>query len=203
MKEQFLGNKMIELLRKKDRKTVEQIYELYSPVLLAICMRYFKRRDIALDVMHEGFMKALESIQSYKNKGSFEGWLKRIIVNHSLDTLRKEKKFQHQEIEEFHVVEEEKEEVKSIDRKDINEKEINTNFVRDADFTSSEIIEEIHKIPQMYSVVFVLFVLEEFSHAEIALELGIDEKASRTRLVRARQMVKKALYQRSIAVLGK
>jgi len=202
MKEEFTGH-MIELLKKKDRKAVQEIYELYSPVLLAICMRYFKRRDAALDAMHEGFIKALNSIGSFKNQGSFEGWLKRIVVNHCLDTLKKEKKYQHQEIEEFHAVQEDEVEDKTIDKKDINEKKIDVSFVRDAKFTSIEIIEEIHKIPELYSIVFVLFVLEEFSHAEIAEQLGIDEEASRTRLARARKMVKEALYKRSIAVLGK
>jgi RNA polymerase sigma-70 factor (ECF subfamily) len=202
MKEEFT-DQMIELLKKKDRKAVQEIYELYSPVLLAICMRYFKRRDVALDAMHEGFMKALNSIGSFKNQGSFEGWLKRIVVNHCLDTLKKEKKYQHQEIEEFHAVQEDEVEDKTIDKKDINEKKVDVSFVRDAKFTSSEIIEEIHKIPELYSIVFVLFVLEEFSHAEIAEQLEIDEEASRTRLARARKMVKEALYKRSIAVLGK
>jgi len=203
MKEQFIGNKMIELLRSRDRKAVEQIYELYSPVLLAICMRYFKRRDVALDVMHEGFMKALESIHSYKNKGSFEGWLKRIIVNHSIDTLKKEKKYQYHDIEDIHVSDKEEEKDKRVDKKDINEKKIDVNFVRDAEFTTSEILEEIHKLPKLYAVVFVLFVLDELTHREIAEQLEIDEENSRTRLTRARQMVKKALYKRSITVLGK
>ena len=202
MKEEFT-DQMIELLRKKDRKAIQQVYELHSPVLLAICMRYFKRRDVALDTMHEGFMKALDSIHSYRNQGSFEGWLKRIVVNHSLDTLKKEKKHQHQGIEDVHAVQEENNEDKTIDKKDINEKKIDVNFVRDAEFTSSEIIEEIHNIPELYSIVFVLFVLEEFSHAKIAEQLGIDEEASRTRLARGRKMVKEALYKRSIAVLGK
>ena len=98
---------------------------------------------------------------------------------------------------------EEENEIKTIDKKDINENQIDTGFIRDAEFTSSEIIEEIHKLPEMYSVVFVLFVLEEFTHTQIARQLGIDEKTSRTRLVRARKMVKKALYKRSISVLGK
>jgi RNA polymerase sigma-70 factor, ECF subfamily len=202
MKEEFT-DQMIELLKKKDRKAVQEIYELYSPVLLAICMRYFKRRDVALDAMHEGFMKALNSMGSFKNQGSFEGWLKRIVVNHCLDTLKKEKKYQHQEIEEFHAIQEDEVEDKTIDKKDINEKKIDVSFVRDAELTSSEIIEEIHKIPELYSIVFVLFVLEEFTHGQIAAQLGIDEEASRTRLTRARKMVKKALYKRSIAVLGK
>jgi RNA polymerase sigma-70 factor, ECF subfamily len=202
MKEEFT-DQMIELLKKKDRKAIQHIYELHSPVLLAICMRYFKRRDVALDTMHEGFMKALDSIHSFKNQGSFEGWLKRIVVNHSLDTLKKEKKHQHQGIEGVHAVQDENNEDKTIDKKDINEKKIDVNFVRDAEFTSSEIIEEIHNIPELYSIVFVLFVLEEFSHAQIAEQLGIDEEASRTRLARGRKMVKEALYKRSIAVLGK
>ena len=203
MKEEFIEKRMIELLKKKDKKTIQQVYEIYSPTLLAICMRYFNQRDLALDAMHEGFMKALNSIQSFNNKGSFEGWLKRIVVNHSLDTLKKEKKHQHQAIEEIHAVQEEHDEVKTIDKKDINESEINVNFIRDADFTSSEILEEIHKLPEIYCIVFVLFVLEEFTHAQIAQQLGIDEKASRTRLARARKIVKKALYKKSIAVLGK
>lgn len=203
MKEEIIEVEMVELLKKRDRKTVEHVYELYSPVLLGICMRYFKQRDLALDAMHEGFMKALSSVESFKHKGSFEGWFKRIVVNHCIDTLKKEKKHQYQEIQEFHAVEQEKEESKTIDRKDIDEKNIDLNFIRDADFSSNEIIEEIHKIPQMYSVVFLLFVLEKFSHAEIAKHLGIDEEASRTRLARARKMVKEALYKKSIAVLGK
>mgnify|MGYP001471546870 CR=1 FL=1 len=203
MKEELSEQYMIELLKKKDRKTIQKVYELYSPTLLAICVRYFQRRDLALDVMHEGFMKALNSMQSFNNQGSFEGWLKRIVVNHALDTLKKERKYQHQDIEDVHVAQEQEETVKTIDKKDINEKKVDVNFVRDAEFTCSEILEEIHKLPEMYCLVFVLFVLEEFTHAQIAKQLGIDEKASRTRLARARKMVKEALYKRSIAVLGK
>ena len=203
MKEELSEHQMIELLKKKDRKTVQKVYELYSPTLLAICMRYFKRRDLAIDAMHEGFMKALNSVESFNNQGSFEGWLKRIVVNHSLDTLKREKKYQYEELTEFDALDEEKEEVKTVDKRDINDKKINLDFVRDAEFTSSEIIEEIHKLPEMYCMVFVLFVLEEFTHAQIAKQLGIDEKASRTRLARARKMMKEALYKRSISVLGR
>tara|TARA_B100000809_G_scaffold240071_1_gene262084 strand:- start:211 stop:822 length:612 start_codon:yes stop_codon:yes gene_type:complete len=203
MKEELSEEHMIELLKKKDRKTVQKVYELYSPTLLAICMRYFKRRDLAIDAMHEGFMKALNSVESFNNQGSFEGWLKRIVVNHSLDTLKREKKYQYEELTEFDALDEEKEEVKTVDKRDINDKKINLDFVRDAEFTSSEIIEEIHKLPEMYCMVFVLFVLEEFTHAQIAKQLGIDEKASRTRLARARKMMKEALYKRSISVLGR
>ena len=165
-------------------------------------MRYFRTRDVALDAMHEGFMKALNSIQSFNSEGSFEGWLKRIVVNHSLDTLKREKKHQYHDIEGIYISEEE-ESFKTIDRGDINKSQLNLSFVQDADLTSSEIIEEIHKLPEMYCVVFVLFVLEEFSHSQISKQLGIDVKASRTRLARARKMVKEALYQKSIAVLGK
>jgi RNA polymerase sigma-70 factor (ECF subfamily) len=203
MKQELLEQKMVELLKKKDKKAIQKVYELYSPTLLATSMRYFKQRDLALDAMHEGFMKALNSIDSFNNKGSFEGWLKRVVVNHTLDTLKKEQKYQHDSIEEHHVTEEQEDVIKTIDRKDINEKKIDVNFVRDAEFSFSEILEEIHKLPEMYCLVFVLFVLEEFTHAQIAKQLGIDEKASRTRLARARKMVKEALYKRSIAVLGK
>lgn len=203
MKEEIPDQQMVELLKKKDKKTIQKVYELYSPTLLSICMRYFKQRDLALDAMHEGFMKALNSIQSFDNKGSFEGWLKRIVVNHSLDTLKKEQKYKTQDIEDIQVIQEVNDELKTIDKKDIDLQNIDVNFVKDADFTCSEMLEEIHKLPEMYCIVFVLFVLEEFSHAEIAKQLGIDEKASRTRLARARKMIKEALYKRSISILGR
>ncbi len=198
-----MEQQMIELLKKKDRRTIQEVYELYSPTLLAICMRYFKQHDLALDAMHEGFMKALSSIQSFNNQGSFEGWLKRIVVNNSLDTLRKEQKNKHLTIEDIHAIEEPVDEVKTIDRKDINEKVIDAGFVRDADFTVSEMLEEIHRLPEIYCIVFILFELEEFTHAQIGTQLGINEKASRKRLARARKMIKEALYNKSIAVLGK
>ena len=103
MKGELSEQQIIELLKKKDRKMIEEVYELYSPTLLAICMRYFRTRDVALDAMHEGFMKALNSIQSFNSEGSFEGWLKRIVVNHSLDTLKKEKKHQPHETVRQHT----------------------------------------------------------------------------------------------------
>ncbi len=203
MKEKISEQQMIELLKKKDKKAIQKVYELYSPTLLAICMRYFKQRDLALDAMHEGFMKALNSIQSFNNQGSFEGWLKRIVVNHTLDILRKEQKYKTQDIEEIQIAEVFDNDSKTIDKKDIDEKKLDVGLVKDAEFTCSEILEEIHKLPEMYCIVFVLFVLEEFSHAEIAKQLKIDEKASRTRLARARKMIKEALYKRSISVLGR
>jgi RNA polymerase sigma factor (sigma-70 family) len=203
MKEEIPDQQMVELLKKKDKKTIQKVYELYSPTLLSICMRYFKQRDLALDAMHEGFMKALNSIQSFDNKGSFEGWLKRIVVNHSLDILKKEQKYKTQDIEDIQIVQDVKDELKTIDKKDIDIQNIDVSLVRDAEFTCSEMLEEIHKLPEMYCIVFVLFVLEEFSHAEIAKQLGIDEKASRTRLARARKMIKEALYKRSISILGR
>ena len=193
---------MIELLKKKDRKTVEKVYKLYSPVLLAICMRYFKDRDLALDAMHEGFMKALNSIVSFNQQGSFEGWLKRIVVNHAIDLLRKESKNHHEFNEDNHLIEENID-CHSIDKKDIDKKTIDLNLVINTKFSSSEILEEIHKLPQMYCVVFVLFVLDNFSHAQIAEKLNIDEKTSRKRLSRARKMLKELLFEKSISVLGK
>ena len=193
---------MIELLKKKDKKAIEQAYKIYSPTLLAICMRYLKDRDLALDAMHEGFMKALNAINTFNQKGSFEGWLKRIIVNHALDMLRKESKDHNEFNDDYHAVEEENN-CNLIDKKDIDTKNIDLTLVINAEFTSNEILEEIHKLPQMYCIVFVLFVLDDLSHAEIAQQLNIEEKASRKRLSRARLMLKKLLFERSISVLGK
>jgi len=203
MKDALSEQQLVKLLKKKDRAGVQEAYERYSPILLSVCKRYFNDHELAKDAMHEGFIKALNAIASFKEDGSFEGWLKRIVVNHSLDLIKKEAKHQHETIEDVQLEGEEINESKTIDKQDVNEKIANVDFVRDADLSSSEILTEIQNLPQMYCIVFVLFVLEEFSHAEIATQLNIDEKASRTRLARARKMLKEALYKKSIAVLTK
>ncbi len=194
---------IIEKLKEKDKETIRYVYESYSSILLTICIRYFKQREIALDIMHEGFMKALNAIETYKNTGSFEGWLKRIVVNHCIDTLRKQKKIHFQEIQEVDAVEEENDLDKTVDKKDIKESSLNINFVRDADLSSSEIMFEINKLPDKYRLSFIMYVIDELTHSEIAQNLEIDEETSRTRLTRARKMLKKALYEKSISILGK
>ncbi len=193
---------IILLLKKKDKEAIRLMYVRYSPVMLVICMRYALNRNDAKDLMHEGFIKILTRISSYKGEGSLEGWLKRVMVNSVLDTLKKQKAQNTYSLDdEYDISEEETVEVNQ-DYKDIGDARP-IDLVKNASLETTEIIEEVEKLPTKYKMVFTLFVLDELSHREIAKHLKIDEKVSRIRLSRARDKIKQALYEKSILRLAK
>lgn len=197
----------IELIKKiqnKDRTAIKELYLRYSPIMLAICIRYCGNREDAKDVMHEAFIKIITQISKYSGVGNFEGWMKRIMVNASIDFYNKTKKNEFVEIHEVHLGSENEVELapNEIDKKDLNANP-SIDLVLKADFTKEEIIESLNTIPENYRIIFNLFVIENYSHGEIAQILGVDEKVSRTRLFRAKEMIKNVLYQKSIERIAK
>ena len=153
---------------------------LLAPVMLAVCLRYAQSNDEAEDILSEGFMKVFSSIGSYRNEGSFEGWMKRIMINHALNQFRKNRKSPFLE---------------DIDT--INETEISVdeNPVSDHSPVSAEVLTKlIQQLPRGYQMVFNLYVFEEYSHKEIADMLQISESTSKTQLLKARKMLRKRLY---------
>jgi len=199
----------IELIKKiqnKDKAAIKELYLRYSPVMLSICVRYCGNREDAKDVMHECFIKIITQIGKYSGKGNFEGWMKRIMVNASLDFYKRKRKNEHIEIEEEHFStsadDEDAFSGNSIDKRDVGTNP-NADLVFRADFSKEEIIESIYLIPESYRIIFNLFVIENYAHPEIAQMLGIEENSSRTRLFRAKEMIKKVLHQKSIERLAK
>ena len=94
---------IIEGCKKSDRKAQNLLFHKYAPIMLSICLRYLRQKEIAEDVMVHGFYKVFSKIASYKNQGSFEGWMKRIMINECLMELRKRKsEFLTVAIEEMH-----------------------------------------------------------------------------------------------------
>lgn len=184
------------------------LYEKYAPVMRGICSRYAHESDETSDILQEGFIKVFSKIDQYRSEGSFEGWMKRIFVNTAISHFHKNKKYYyHSDIEEDRdrlQHENENPEIENeIDIEDIDPLKVDYTLVEKADFSEQELLEALNTVPEHFRVVFNLFAIDDCSHKEIADVLGIEEKTSRTRLLRAKKILQETLYKMSIEKLGK
>lgn len=168
----------IELFIKKcvenDREAQLKIYQLFSPVLYGLCIKYMRNEDDAKDVFQEAFVIAFQKIGQYKFEGSFEGWIKRIFINKLLETLKKKKKdILFLDVFDADVIEEEELELVPIEHE--------------------KLLEYIQELPDQYRMVFNLFVFEKMKHKEIAKLLEITEGTSKSNLNRAKGILKKRI----------
>lgn len=160
------------------------LYTKYAPLLKSVCLRYIKDREEAKDVLHDGFLKIFNSISKYKGEGSFEGWMKRIMIHLSLDHIKKNQQKNWIHPDNFEPYMKEDETSKSI-----------SQVLLDHGFSTDELLSALHKIHILYSSVFNLFYIDNLNHKEIAETLGIDENTSRTRLHRAKLLLRKVLEE--------
>jgi RNA polymerase sigma factor (sigma-70 family) len=161
-----------------DVRAQEALYKLFAPKMFGVCLRYAKDRTDAEDSLQEGFMKVFKYIDKYRHEGSFEGWVRKIMVNISLEKYRK----QHlmYPVEDISIYE------KTNYNDDILDK-----------ISADELIEQIQKLSPRYRMVFNLYVLEGMSHLEISKEMKISVGTSKSNLARARDVLKgmvKELY---------
>ena len=170
-----LHKSIIDACKNNDAKAQMQLYDLYCEAMLTIAVRYVKDTFSAEDVMQEAFIKAFKNINSYKEEVAFGAWLKRIVINQSIDWLKKKK----------------------IALVSINEE---TNIIVDEEnwevaptISHQEIINCIQQLKDKYRVVLTLFLLEGYDHREISQILGISEVTSRTHLLRGKKKVKEQL----------
>ncbi len=154
-----------------NRKAQQHLYEQYSGKFLVICRRYIKDHDLSEDVMIESFMKIFEKLSQYESKGSFEGWMKRIVVTQALLTLRKNQKLAME-------VNLEGQAESSLPQYEASHLEV------------EELMGMIHSLPIGYKTVFNLYAIEGYSHAEIGELLGISPATSKSQLSRARALLK-------------
>lgn len=168
--------------KKGDRKAQELLYTTYAPVLYGICLKYSKNKTEAEDNLHDSFMTVFEKIGQFKNKGSFEGWIKRITVNTVLQKYRKEVY--------LNVVSENIEEEITVDSL-FSEIELDT------------LLNYIRELPDKYRATFNLYVLDGYSHKEISELLGTSIGTSKSNLARARILLKSKIEsQISKSVIG-
>ncbi len=145
--------------------------------MFAVCLRYTSDRDAATDILQEGFVKVFQSLSRFSFEGSVEGWIRRIIVNTAIDHFRKAAKlFVVHDIEDIQI-----------------EDTAANHFL--GRMASEDIIKVIQKLPAGYRAVLNLYVLEEYSHKEIAGMLGISEGTSKSQLARAKAHLKELLQK--------
>jgi len=148
--------------------------------MMTVCLRYSKEEETARDLLHDGFIRVFTQIGSFRGKGSFEGWLRRIFVNLALENYRKEK-LKNRFLEEYGMQHSIEQEAPDDDPLDIG------------DIPREEVLDMIRDLPPGYRTVFNLFIFEEMSHREIADLLGINEAASRSQFFRAKSLLQKKI----------
>lgn len=163
---------LIHECTKNNIKSQEQLYKLLAPKLFAVCLKYSRNYEEAQDNLQESFLVIFEKIGQFKNTGSFEGWAKRIVINYVLQQYRNQKIFEI--ISEKIAVEEEVE---------IDDENVSLEFL-------TKIIQEL---PDRYRLVFNLYVIDDYSHKEIAEMLGITVGTSKSNLARAKAILKQKI----------
>ncbi len=163
------------------REAQKLLYQAYASTMMAVCLRYVQHRDEAEDIVQEGFLKVFQSIRSFRNEGSLEGWIKRIMINHSLNHYKKSRRTPFLE---------------DIDT--INEREIvsvDEPVAFNSPVSHERLLLLIQSLPPGYRIVFNLYAFEEYSHKEIAKELNISENTSKTQLLKARRMLRNKIEE--------
>jgi len=158
----------------KERGCQNELFNIYSKKMMTICLRYTKTRADAEDVLTTGFMRVFEKIELYKETGSIEGWIRKVIVNIAIEKFHREAK-------------------KIYNDKDLDA--VSYNMKNDTDIfdelNTKDLMILIQKLPPMYQMVFNLHVIEGYKHNEIAEKLGISEGTSKSNLSDARKWLQK------------
>ena len=170
------------------RSSQKEIYEKMFPKMFPICLRYSENKDDAMDLLHDSFIKLFTCIGKYKNEGSFEGWVRRIFVNKAIDTYRANKK-NIQKIQYSSDI---------LYNSTYAEDDSDDTLVMYKDITPAIIMAELNEVPLAYRTAFNMYVIDEYTHKEIAKLLGIAEGTSKSNLHKARLSLRKKLNKYKI-----
>lgn len=168
-----------------DRRMQEELYRRFSPRMYAVCLRYAGNAEEAEDILQEGFIKVFKKLDSFRNEGSFEGWIRRIFVNTAIEHFRRKKY------------------LLPVTEKEENTIEGKYTSVLD-ELGAKDIMALVQELSPGYRTVFNMYVVEGYTHKEIADQLGISEGTSKSQLSRAKvilqDMVRTHIYrQRGIS----
>jgi len=154
----------------KDAQAQSQLYKQFASKLFSLCLKYSKNYAEAEDNLHDAFITIFNKIEQYNNKGSFEGWLKRIAINTSLQRYR-------EDVGVYDIMNEDNIKDVSVD---LNENDVSINYL----------LQIIQELPDRYRLVFNLYVLDGYSHVEISELINISVGTSKSNLARARMILK-------------
>lgn len=169
--------KLIEGCASGSREDQGRLYQLFSSRMFAVCLYYSKDQTEAEDILHDGFMKVYKYIRQYQGKGSFEGWIKRIMINTALERFRKQNY--------LYTVE---------DVFEYMEEESNENIISSISF--QDLLDLIRELSPQYRMVFNLYAVEGHSHKEISDMLAISVGTSKSNLARARKVLQEKVRMR-------
>jgi RNA polymerase sigma factor (sigma-70 family) len=171
---------LLQACLKNQPAAQQELYSKYSPKMLAVCYRFARNREDAEDMLQEGFIRVFTQIHQFQNKGSFEGWIRRIIVHTCINHIKKHKKFNDSvDITQAHTLQVREDSVPSI-------------------IQAKQVIECIRMLPIGYRTVLNLFAIDGYSHREISAMLDIEESTSRSQYTRAKAMLEQILVQKKI-----
>ena len=176
--------KIVDGCTKGDRNSQHQLYKMTYGKMLGVCMRYSADINEAKDLLHDGYIKVFEKISTFKNIGSLEAWIKRLIINNNLDYLKSKKRTNFSENSDA-ILESLKD-----DSDDVLEQVNETNI------TAEKLIELIQELSPVYRTIFNLYYVEDFSHKEIADMLNINIGTSKSNLARAKVNLKNLYIQK-------
>lgn len=175
---------LINACNRHEPRAQRELYQKYCDRMLGLCVRYVRDHFEAEDIMIRGFVKAFQKINQYSGEGSFEGWLRRIMINEALSFLRRHKNL-----------------LMSVQ---IEKAEREPDYqAMENHLEAEDLLAMINELPEGYRMVFNLYAIEGYSHREIAEALGITEGASKSQLSRARAHLQKELLRQENLILKK
>ncbi|MBA4055371.1 MAG: hypothetical protein C0490_11715, partial [Marivirga sp.] len=174
-------------MRAPSEKFWESVYSRNIRKMIGICYRYTSNRQLSEDLAHDAFLKAIDKSSGFEGRGSFDAWLRRIVVNHALQYIRDQKK--RIQIGDWLQHESNVEEPEDTGPA--------TNISGRADFSEEELLEVINDLPEHHRLVFNLYVIDRFTHIQIGEELDISPGTSKSHLARARKKIKELLAQKA------
>lgn len=163
---------------KGNRLAQKELYERLSSRMFSVCIRYVGDRELAKDILHDGFIVLFSKLETYKGDGSFEGWARRIFINTALMQMRKSDVLKYSE---------------GLESKAAGELTINPSAIESLE--AKTLMKLVAEMPAGFRAVFNMYAIEGYSHQEIAGELGISEGGSRSQLSRARLWLQERLQE--------
>ena len=176
---------IIEKCARDNRAAQEELFKLFYGKMMGVCMRYTKDRDRAQEVVQEGFIKVFDKLSEFDFKGSFEGWMRRIMVNASIDAIRKRNRQPFSTDEEYMFND------ASVEQDDDSDEMLTK-------LKAEYAMEAIQSLSPAYQTVFNLYVIENYSHKEIAEILGVSEGTSKSNLAKAKQNLRSILKEKFV-----
>ncbi|GGG32708.1 RNA polymerase sigma factor [Bizionia arctica] len=173
---------LIKKAIKNNREAQHVLFEMHAPKMLSVCRYYIKDVQHAEEAMLNGFFKVFNNLKSYKAEGSFEGWIRRIMVRESISFLRQKKRIEFSD-EYFE------------DTTDLSN-QMNTEF------EVAELQKLIDALPEGYKMVFIMYAIEGYKHAEIASILQISEGTSKSQLFKARKLLQEQIKKQNTTSYG-